>query len=433
MLEAAAVHLGRPPAAPALDAPACAQKLGLTAWHRRKVLQDIADRFSRAPFLTQHGAADRKARFETRIAAQSRELSPTALGPLAEEIAAVADRDTSWESQELLAQILEGAGRGPDAIHAWQRVINRVPHYMEAHAAQGKLLLVAGRLDDALAQFEEARRLRPYAADPYNNVGAVLASQKRWEEAEKQYEKALAVDPRSYEALVNLGMAKGAQGNMDAARTYYEGALRVAGASATTQHQLALFAQAVGLSGAAADHYKAALGQNPALPGAHLALGQLLRQQGRAREAAAAFEEGTRAFPGEIELWQRLASAQMEVPDPAGAIATYRAIHERWPEDWVATANLAWILATAPDARFRNGKDAVALAQEACRMTENREPQVLNTLAAAYAQVGRFKEALETAEQAMKAASAAGKPDLAQRIQALAGLYAQKRAYPLQG
>ena len=52
--------------------------------------------------------------------------------------------------------------------------------------------------------------------------------------------------------------------------------------------------------------------------------------------------------------------------------------------------NLAWLLATAEQAQFRNAAKAVELARRACELTKYRQPFLLDTLAAAYAAVGRF-------------------------------------------
>ena len=66
--------------------------------------------------------------------------------------------------------------------------------------------------------------------------------------------------------------------------------------------------------------------------------------------------------------------------------------------------NLAWLLATYPDDKFRNGKRAVELAEWACKVTSYKIPKLLDTLAAAYAEEKRFTEAIETATKALELA-----------------------------
>ena len=91
--------------------------------------------------------------------------------------------------------------------------------------------------------------------------------------------------------------------------------------------------------------------------------------------------------------------------------------------------NLAWILATDPDATNRNGAEAVQLAERACALTDRQIPVLVGTLAAAYAEAGRFKEAIETAQQARDLAQAAGQPEVAEKNRQLLELYRSGQAY----
>jgi hypothetical protein len=68
---------------------------------------------------------------------------------------------------------------------------------------------------------------------------------------------------------------------------------------------------------------------------------------------------------------------------------------------------LAWILATHRDLALRNGARAVVLAERACQATDYKRPAYLQTLAAAYAEAGRFAEALDAAERAQNLLAAA--------------------------
>ena len=88
-----------------------------------------------------------------------------------------------------------------------------------------------------------------------------------------------------------------------------------------------------------------------------------------------------------------------------------------------ALNNLAWIRATSEDRRLRNGPEAVRLAQQACQLTGRREVGALDTLAAAYAEAGRFAEAVQTARDALDLAMQQDKPALAESIQARLRLY----------
>jgi Flp pilus assembly protein TadD len=78
------------------------------------------------------------------------------------------------------------------------------------------------------------------------------------------------------------------------------------------------------------------------------------------------------------------------------------------PDSAAALDRLAGLLATSSAAAMRNGPEAVRLAEKACALTGRRNPGFLDTLAAAYAEVGRFPEAISAAQEALSLARVAG-------------------------
>jgi len=89
----------------------------------------------------------------------------------------------------------------------------------------------------------------------------------------------------------------------------------------------------------------------------------------------------------------------------------------------------AWVMATSPDRSARNGAEAVTLAERARRLTGGHEPEILDTLAAAYAEAGRFPEAIETAHRAINLAAEQKKRPLAEALKRRAELYEAKMPY----
>ncbi len=80
---------------------------------------------------------------------------------------------------------------------------------------------------------------------------------------------------------------------------------------------------------------------------------------------------------------------------------------KRDPNNLDVLNNLAWIFATCPDARFRNGPDAVCLAERAYAITKGNNATILDTLGAAYAETGQFDKALLAARRGLEIARAA--------------------------
>jgi len=72
------------------------------------------------------------------------------------------------------------------------------------------------------------------------------------------------------------------------------------------------------------------------------------------------------------------------------------------PDDQGVLNNLAWVLATSPDAKLRDGRRAIELAEKACELSEYKLAHILSTLAAAYAETGDFDRAVEWSTKAVE-------------------------------
>ena len=94
-----------------------------------------------------------------------------------------------------------------------------------------------------------------------------------------------------------------------------------------------------------------------------------------------------------------------------------------------ALNDLAWLRATAPDPGLRNGPEAVRLAERACQLTQNNDADAITTLALAYAEAGRFDDAVVTARKARAVALAQGQTEVAARNEQLLELYKSGRAF----
>ena len=99
------------------------------------------------------------------------------------------------------------------------------------------------------------------------------------------------------------------------------------------------------------------------------------------------------------------------------------------PNDAALLNNTAWVLATNPNASVRNGTEAVELAERALKLSGGNEPAILGTLAAAYAEAGRFAEALATAHKALELAKRRNNQALADILRARIALYEAGKPY----
>lgn len=179
----------------------------------------------------------------------------------------------------------------------------------------------------------------------------------------------------------------------------------------------------------AASHLNTILTSEPANAEARLTLAMVRFQQGEHAAGLEQLREIVQQNPDDIEARLRLARALSQVGDPAEALSAYREACSKAPDNLNAANALAWVLATCPVDALRSGAEAVTLAQAVCEKTKREQPSYLDTLAAALAEVGRFPDALATADQAAKVAIAARQFPLAVEIQERRRIYRSGRPY----
>lgn len=124
-----------------------------------------------------------------------------------------------------------------------------------------------------------------------------------------------------------------------------------------------------------------------------------------------------------------LARAAMKSGDLAEAVAREEQALTLNANSVEALNNAAWLRATAPDAGLRNGDEAVRLGEQACELTSRQEPVPLSTLAAAFAEAGRFDEAVATAQTAIAIAQAQGQTNFVEKMKQCLQLYLAHKPY----
>jgi len=139
-------------------------------------------------------------------------------------------------------------------------------------------------------------------------------------------------------------------------------------------------------------------------------------------------------FPPKPETGQKQSRSLQNKPPPesnpdSGETSNNVAWTLANPDSKETLNNLAWTLATNPEAKNRNGALAVELAKRACDQTHYRETIPVSTLAAAYAEAGRFEEAIATAQKACALAAELGEPELLNENQKLLVLYRAHQPY----
>jgi protein O-mannosyl-transferase len=262
-------------------------------------------------------------------------------------------------------------------------------------------------------------------------LGCLVTSRAQvrcWRDSGTLFRHAVAVTSANYIAHGALGLHLFNQGKVDEAIQHFETALRIEPRYDVAHSHLGRALAEQRRYDEAVAHFETALSLRPDDAKTHHNFGSVLMLQGRHAEAVRQFEEVLRLQPDHVGAHNNLAIGYRKLGRIGDAISQYRAALRLPPDSLEALNNLAWLLAAHPDARFRNGAEALSLATRACELTQYQNPVALGTLAAAYAETGRFAEAQSFVQQALELARDR-QPALAPRLAAMLEAFHAGRPY----
>ena len=313
--------------------------------------------------------------------------------------------------------------RVDEGIAQYRIALNLYPQNSSAETAFGEALVARGNLEEAAGHFLRALDIDPENAWACYNLGNVLMRQGRPAEAAAALERSLKLSPNLALAANNLATLLCGFQRFDEAEARYRRAIEINPNYAEAHNNLGLLLDDRGRRAEAAEQFRKALEINPQYVQAHNNLGVLLMNQGMMADAIVQFRTAVALDPKFDLAHGNLGRALSRQGQNAAAAAELRAFLRLQPDQPQVLVWLAWILATAPEDAARSGQEAVALAEKAARITSHRDPGGLNVLAAAYAETGRYEEAVKVAEQAQRLASAAGAQPLVAAIQQCIACY----------
>jgi tetratricopeptide (TPR) repeat protein len=217
-------------------------------------------------------------------------------------------------------------------------------------------------------------------------LGNSQAMLKRLDDAIASYHRAVATNPTNAKAWHSLGSVTLAKGDLDGAIGYYQRSIRECAV-------------------------------NPETWGAY---GEVLRRKGRWQESADAYAQAARHTRGNLALrLERQFKSVLSlwrVGKPAPVLEQLERLRAESPDQPQVLLGLAWLKATCPEATYRNGAEALALAQRGLARGGRTIP-AFEALAAAQAETGQFDQALRSAEEAQ--VLTIGQPDQAAKMQTI--------------
>jgi tetratricopeptide (TPR) repeat protein len=231
----------------------------------------------------------------------------------------------------------------------------------EIHGERGGAYTEKGDLKLALADAEEAVRLAPGYFRGYQVRGRVHRHLKQFDRALAEFDKALKLAPDFAQLFNDRGNVYSDMGREERAIQDYSEAIRRAPETI--------------------DGYVNR-------GGSYLVLGDV-------DKAIADLNHALRINPRDSDSYYNRALAHNRKHDPRSALSDFTKANELSPHDPAILNSIAWLRATCPVDSVRNGKEAVQASLEACRLTNFKDPNCLDTLAAAHAEAGDFDRAIE--------------------------------------
>jgi tetratricopeptide (TPR) repeat protein len=274
-----------------------------------------------------------------------------------------------------LGYVRWGQGDLQKAAAEFATAVAADPTLADAYLTRGELLVYLGSYDQAiepLTKFIDQFPARGPSdqADAHCNRGTCYVRVGKNDEALSDFEEVLRTEPERIEAIGGRGNAYYAKRQLDEA--------------------LADYSQLIHLLPDDANGY--------------VARGRVLIDKQEYTRATTDFSDAIRLDPKMASAYAYRGNLWVRRREYERARGDLRKAAQLAPSDIGCQNNLAWFLATCPDARYRNGREAVRPATAACSLSQWKNPLTLDTLACALAEAGNFQEAIKRSHQALQAA-----------------------------
>jgi tetratricopeptide (TPR) repeat protein len=303
-----------------------------------------------------------------------------------------------------------------EALADFDAAIALEPNDAATHGARGMAQGMLQQWDDARESFSRAASLAPGSTMPLVQRGRINYLAGDLDAALADAAAALEIDPNDVPALLFRSQLLGANGKFDEALADINRALE---ARPGFVEGLRIWASLIVMSGKVSETVKALEKHSRRRPNdviAFVRLGLLYSGERQNQQAIDAFTSALRLERNVPFAYQARGDAYLNIGKQSEAIADYESALQRDPDNSGVLNNLAWVLATSPDAELRDGTRAVELATKACELTGYGQAHILSTLAAGYAEQGDFETAQRWSRQSLDVSDEETKSQLSKEL-----------------
>ncbi|MEC8337964.1 MAG: tetratricopeptide repeat protein [Planctomycetota bacterium] len=341
-------------------------------------------------------------------------LGGTALeDPIARNALRQAEADVRFK----YAHKLQEAGALQMAARQHDKVLEILPNSEKAMTAAAGVFSELGDLVKAQSQLENLVKLHPLSTDARINLGGIYLRQNKLAQAVKQYDRAIELSPDDPSIFFNRAVVKTKQKKLAEALDDLNLAISLQSDFTKAKFQRGILLTKMGRTREALQDFDEVLIAKPEFGQGYKRRGIARLNSGMFGASLKDFSQAIKSLPQDAEIYNNRAMAFTALRNYAFAIADYkRALEVNQEEAPQIFNNLAWLLATCPEIKHRDGDLALEYAKQACELSQWSYYGALDTLAAAYAEVGRFEDAVRWQKKAIAYAPEEEKNELQQRL-----------------
>ena len=297
---------------------------------------------------------------------------------------------------------LADLGKFQAAIEDFDKAIELDPKQAAAYQLKALVLAKEKKLKEAIAVLEKAHTLAPDNVDLPMTEARIYLDQGDHKAALDALNRAIAAEPANLAPILLRAAVYQAMGDKAKALADVDKILQMKPRLPAAMRERAILLTDLGKFDEAVAQLEKLRDAGPKDPMTLLQLGMLYTAQKNCQKAIEAFSALLADHPDEWMAYRGRADACLNLGRRADALADYDKALRLQPKDVGVLNNLAWLLATAPEQNLRDGKRAVVLADQACKLTEFKQDYLLSTLAAAYAETGDFQTAQKWSAKAVE-------------------------------
>lgn len=339
----------------------------------------------------------------------------------------------------LYGDLLLETGRAEDAVRYLQGVSKVRPDFVDSHMALAKGMVCLQKFDAAIESYRKAQELsavEPMAANFFVwELIRLMADQRRAAAAGANVTSFLSPDTLTdlARSLESVGLTEEAKAARDyeevIARRVARFADRGAFLEAESIFKVAILNVKPGQEPRLVELLREEMSKAPESPGVRHLLGLVLSAVGNKAAAAAEWRQLIGTHPTFELSYVTWSVDLMAAGKFAEAQELLREGLKQVPQSPLLANTIAWALSTSPQEKQRNPAEAVEWGERACGWTAYKDPELLDTLAAAYAAAGKFSDAVKMEQEAMKVAGQLGQQMLIPMYRKRLGLYESNQAY----